>query len=305
MVKKELLQIMENIKFEEPLKDHTTIRIGGKADFLAVAQKPEEVVQLVTFVKEKDIPIYILGNGSNIIVSDDGFRGLVLKVLNNQIEVLIDEKGIAVYGGFPLPKLVSWAVEHGYGGIEELAGIPGTIGGSVVMNAGARGREIGELVQWVRVLHLETLKVSTLTREQLNFSYRKSVLQNTPLVVLEVKLNLYKEKVEYLKEKVRELLKSRKESQPINFPNAGSTFKNPPNFSAGMLIEKVGLKGYRIGDAQISEKHGNFIVNLGEARAVEVMELINLARKEVYRNFGIKLEPEVKFVGGGLNLEEV
>ncbi|SES73131.1 UDP-N-acetylmuramate dehydrogenase [Anaerobranca gottschalkii] len=301
----ELLKITVNVKTAEPLSKHTTIKIGGNGDFLVIAQNLQEIVKLVTLAKERNQPLLIIGNGSNLLVSDEGVRGIVLKILNSKSKISVDNQSITVFSGIPLSKLIFWAISNGYSGIEELIGIPGTLGGSVVMNAGAMGREIGELVQWVKVLDIDNLEIYNLKKDDLNFSYRKSSLQRKNLVVLEVNLSLWQENPKYLQQRVKEILKVRKANQPINYPNAGSIFKNPPNFSAGKLIEEVGLKGYRIGDAQISTKHGNFIVNLGKAKAVEVMALINLARKEVFTNFGIKLEPEVKIIGGGLNLEEV
>lgn len=301
----ELLKITENVKIAEPLSKHTTIKIGGNGDFLVIAQNSQEIAKLVTLAKERNQPLLIIGNGSNLLVSDEGIRGIVIKILNNKSTVSVDNQSITVFSGIMLSKLILWAVRNGYSGIEKLIGIPGTLGGAVVMNAGAMGREIGELVQWVEVLDMDNLQIYKLNKDELSFSYRKSSLQRKNLVVLEVNLLLGQENPELLQQRVKEILKIRKVNQRINYPNAGSIFKNPPNFSAGKLIEQVGLKGYRIGDAQISTRHGNFIVNLGKAKAVEVMELINLGRKEVFTNFGIKLEPEVKIVGGGLNLEEV
>lgn len=299
------IDMQKNVLFAEPMSKHTTIRIGGKAETFVNAQSPKEIIRWSKYSLERDLPLSVIGNGSNLLVSDDGIQGLVMKIYSPSAKIIQKDETITVFSGYPMGKLINWVAASGLGGIENLAGIPGTIGGAVVMNAGARGCEIGSFVEWISVWDLGTLQVRTLTREDLNFSYRYSSLQNQGYLVLEVNLKFDRQSPEVLKKRITDVLNQRNSSQPINFPNAGSIFKNPPNLSAGRLIEEVGLKGYRIGNAQISDKHGNFIINLGDAKAKDVMELINIARKEVFDKFNVILKPEVRILGWGLKLEEV
>lgn len=299
------IDMQKNVLFAEPMSKHTTMRIGGKAEIFVNVQNPKEIIHWSKYSFQRDLPLSVIGNGSNLLVSDDGIQGLVMKIYSSSGEIIRNGDTITVFSGFPMGKLINWVAASGLGGIEYLAGIPGTIGGAVVMNAGARGCEIGSFVEWITVWDLRTLEVRTLTKEDLNFSYRSSSLQTQGYIVLEVNLKFDRESPEVLKKRITDILNQRKISQPINFPNAGSIFKNPPNLSAGRLIEQVGLKGYGIGDAQISDKHGNFIINLGDAKARDVMELINIARKEVFDKFNVILKPEVRILGGGLKLEEV
>ena len=301
----EAMEMGKNVLFAESMTKHTTMRIGGKAEILVKAQSPDDIIHWSKYSLEKGLPLSVIGNGSNLLVSDEGIKGIVLKIYSSQNEVVRNGNSITVFSGYPMGKLISWAASQGLAGIENLAGIPGTVGGAVMMNAGARGCEIGSFIQWITVWDLKTLEKKTISKEEIEFSYRHSSIQGQDLIILEVNLKLGEGDPMILKERVTDILSLRKSSQPINFPNSGSIFKNPPNLSAGRLIEEVGLKGYKIGDAQIAQKHANFIINLGNAKASEVMELINIARKEVFDKFKVILEPEVRILGGGLKLEEV
>lgn len=297
--------LVDRVLFAESMTKHTTIRIGGKAELLIKVQEPNDIIHWSKYSLEKGMPLTVMGNGSNLLVSDEGIKGTVLKIYNSKAEISRNENIITVFSGFPMGKLISQVAFEGLGGIENLAGIPGTIGGAVIMNAGARGCEIGPFVHKITVLDLKCMEKKTLAKGDIEFSYRYSSLQNKGLIILEIDLKLEQEDPRVIKERIKKVLDLRKGSQPINFPNSGSVFKNPPNLSAGRLIDEVGLKGFRVGDAQIAEKHGNFIINLGDARALEVMELINIARKKVFDRFKVRLEPEIEFLGGGLKLEEV
>ncbi len=299
-------ELNTKVLFDEEMSKHTTNKIGGRAEFFIEALSLETILGAVKFANQNSLDLTVIGNGSNLLVSDEGINGMVLKLFTRSKEPVILENEITVFSGYPLGRLINLAVGKGLSGLESLVGIPGSIGGAVVMNAGTQLGCIGNLVHWVKILNKRTLTVETLFNNQLNFSYRNSLLQFCDdYILVEVKLVLDFSDPTSLKQKLKEILLTRHSKQPIKFPNSGSIFKNPPNESAGRLIEKVSLKGHTIGDAQISPMHANFIVNLGDAKAKDVIELMNLARKKVYAAYDIILQPEIKLLGGGLKLEEV
>lgn len=276
------------------LKQHTSFRIGGTADYFCVPKSLEELKEALAFAKEKKLAIAIMGAGSNLLVLDKGFRGLVIKLANFD-SIKISQGKLITGSGVYLPKLVSCLARKGWANLEFLAGIPGTIGGAVIMNAEAWKTEIGKYVKQVKALDRDGNE-KVLTKKELGFAYRSSKLMKRKLIVYEVTLNVRKDKKHSIKKRIQENFAKRRAFQPLGMPNCGSVFKNPEGKSAGKLIEAAGCKGIRAGDAQISKKHANFIVNLGEAKAKDVIKLIALAQKAVRSQFKIKLEPEIKIM---------
>ena len=275
----------------EPLKKHTSFHIGGNADYFCVPKNAAELKAALLFAHERKLPIAVIGAGTNLLILDRGFRGLVIKLANGPNRIKIQGNKAWVGAGVLLPAWLMKAVHRGLGGLEFLAGIPGSVGGAVVMNAGAWGKEIGKYVERVKVVDGHG-KEFTLNRKKLKFAYRKSILQKGKYIVLEIVFRLRKGKPKALKKRIAKFLQKRRSSQPLGIPNAGCIFKNPQRKYAGMLIEKAGCKGMRVGDAQVSSKHANFIVNLGEARARDVIRLMARMQKAVK----IKLEPEIKLM---------
>lgn len=275
----------------EPLKKHTSLRIGGPADYLCAPKNCEELKEALRFALDKKIPWAAIGAGSNLLVLDRGFKGLVIKLTGGLKKITFSSNRLRVGAGVMLPQLVRATANKGLGGLEFLAGIPGSVGGAVIMNAGAWGKEIGSCIDEVKVVNAAG-EESIWSQKQLKFKYRTSRLQNRPLVVTEAVFRLRPAKRRQIKEKIAEFLGRRRDHQPLGIPNCGSVFRNPKNDFAGRLIEAAGLKGLRVGDAQISSKHANFIVNLGEARARDVIKLITRIRRAVKPS----LEPEVRIL---------
>jgi UDP-N-acetylmuramate dehydrogenase len=307
---------MFQIKEGVPLKGYTTFKIGGSARYFLVAKNKEDLKNAILWAKKKKLPFFILGGGSNVLFSDKGFNGLVIKMQNTQYG--IRNTNVIAGAGVPLQKLVLEAVKKGLSGLENLAGIPGTLGGAIWGNAGAFEREIGDLVEEVKVLDVggSKLEVKKLKKEDCKFGYRNSIFKRRKnWIILEATLKLEKGNKKEIEEKIKEILKLRKEKQPLELPSAGSVFKNVPikkvpkkiqeKFNekikngflpAGVLIEAAGLKGFQIGGAKISEKHANFIVNTGEAKARDVLKLIELIKKRVKKKFKIELKEEIVLV---------
>ena len=280
------------MKKNQLLAPYTTFKIGGLADWFCEAKNEKEVVEAIKFAKEKKLAFFILGNGSNLLVSDDGFRGIVIKMENEEVQ--INNEKILAEAGISLNKLVNIAQENSLSGIEFMVGIPGTLGGVVFGNAGAWQQNIGDKVERVKILDKDN-QFKWLNHDECQFSYRQSRFKKNQKIILAVELKLKKDNQNEIEQKINENFKKR-EDQPKE-PSAGSIFVNPKPQSAGDLIEKCGLKGKQIGQAQISEKHANFIVNLGGAKAQDVVELIALVQKEVRKKFGIDLKTEVVFLG--------
>ncbi|MBU0672870.1 MAG: UDP-N-acetylmuramate dehydrogenase [Candidatus Margulisbacteria bacterium] len=285
------------MKFQrnEPLKKHTSLRIGGLADYFFQPKNIEELAEALELARKNKLPVAVLGGGTNLLVLEQGFRGLVIKLGRGLNTVTIEGSKIRVGAGVLLPNLIVTLAKKGVGGLEFLAGVPGSVGGAVVMNAGAWGKEIGQYVAEVRVLdHAGQEKV--LKKSKLKLGYRSSLFQNSNWILTEVLLNLRRKKPKLIKERLLYYLTKRRASQPLGIPNCGSVFKNPKNDYAGRLIEAAGCKGLRIGDAQVSVKHANFIVNLGEANAKDVIKIMTRVQKAVKERFKILLEPEVKIM---------
>jgi UDP-N-acetylmuramate dehydrogenase len=305
------------IKKNVSLKNYSTFKIGGKAKYFLIAKNEKEILKGICWAKKKKIPFFILGGGSNVLFSDKGFNGLLIKLQNTQYE--IRNTKIIAEAGVPLQKLVLESAKKGLSGLENLAGIPGTLGGAIWGNAGAFGKEIGDLVEEVKTLQIANckLKIEKLKKKDCKFGYRDSIFKRKKnWIILEAILKLKKGKKKEIEKKIKEILKLRKEKQPLRFPSAGSVFKNLPMkkvpkkvrekfkekikngfLPAAVLIEAAGLKGYQIGGAKISEKHANFIVNIKSAKASDVKELIEKIKKEVKKKFKIKLEEEIELVG--------
>ena len=282
--------------FDEPLCNHTTFRVGGKADAFLSVQNEEELRKAVLLCKEYGVPFLILGNGSNLLVSDNGYRGMVILVGKDMSEIAVDGNRITVMAGATLGSVAQAAARNSLGGMEFASGIPGTIGGAIVMNAGAYDGEMKMVVDEVRVLtqNGETL---TLSNEELEFGYRTSRVKKEKLIVLSVTLLLQPQKQEDIYEKMNDFAARRREKQPLEYPSAGSTFKRPEGMFAGKLIMDAGLRGYSVGDAQVSEKHCGFVINKRNATAKEISTLIYDVQDKVKESFGVTLEPEVIFIG--------
>ena len=287
------------VKISEPLARYTSMKIGGPADYLLEVEQTVALSKILPLLKRHAAAYCLLGNGSNVLVSDLGVRGAVIRLAGEFKRAEWQEDGEAVRvnvgAAYAVTRLVREAARRGYGGLEFAEGIPGSVGGALVMNAGAYGAEFEKVVDRVDAVNSKGQPVS-FTRKDMFFSYRDSHLPSGT-VVTGVRLHLLKEESAKVSLKVRELVARRKSSQPSGFPNSGSMFRNPRGDFAGRLIEAAGLKGKTAGRAQISHRHANFIVNLGGAKAEEVRQLMEVARAEVKRQFGVDLEPEVRLLG--------
>ena len=293
----------EQVLFDEPMSRHTTFRIGGPAECYVVPDRIEQIQKTLSLAKEAGVPCHIIGNGSNLLVSDDGVPGIVIRMEENVIEKVggTDDGRdcIRVSAGTLFSSFAKQMCREGYAGIEFATGIPGSVGGAVVMNAGAYGGEVKDVLSSVSVLTKDG-EVLSVDAELLDLSYRHSNIDENGYVVLSAEFALRKsEDPEAVSEKVAELSEKRKEKQPLEYPSAGSTFKRPQGegLFAGKLIDDCGLRGYRVGDAQVSEKHCGFVINRGNATAEDVMQLISAVQRTVMEKFGIMLEPEVRFLG--------
>lgn len=280
----------------EPMKNHTTFRIGGPADALALPKTPEEVAEVVRFCHEHAQPYYVLGNGSNLLVSDEGYRGLVLQLYGNFNDIQVNGETITVQAGAMLAAVARTAYQTGLTGLEFASGIPGTIGGAVVMNAGAYGGEMKNVLKEVTVLTKEG-EVLVIPAKALELGYRTSVIPKNGWIVLGAVLQLEKGDQEQILARMEELKEQRITKQPLDLPSAGSTFKRPEGYFAGKLIMDAGLRGFTVGGAQVSEKHCGFVVNRGNATAADVWELICEVKRRVKEMTGVELEPEVKLLG--------
>ena len=311
---------MKEITFQKNilLKDYTTYKIGGPAEYFFVARTKKELTEALKTAEELKLPAFILGGGSNILVSDKGRRGLVVKL--EICDFVPCQDGVQSGAGVPLSKLVSYATENGFTGLEWAAGVPGTLGGAIYGHAQAFGSKISDVIKSVEVLDKKTLEIKRLSKKQCNFSLKDSAFKkNKNLIIISAVLEFEKAGKEEIKEKIDKFLAYRKSGHPLSSPSAGSVFVNPETkitdekllekypalkefnkrgvIPSGYLIEEAGLTGKTIGNAQISKIHANFIINLGDAKAQDVMALIELAQKEVKKTFGIELKPEVQFVG--------
>lgn len=281
---------------EEPMKKHTTFRVGGNADFFVMPRTWQEIKRVVKLCRNENVPYYILGNGSNLLVSDKGYRGVIIQIYKEMNAIEVIDNTMRVEAGALLSKAGNAALEAGLCGFEFAAGIPGTVGGAVVMNAGAYGGEMKDILSQVTVLTPEG-KILTLQNEDLELGYRTSIIQKKNYIVLDAEFELEPGEKDVIRAKMDELKKQRITKQPLEYPSAGSTFKRPEGYFAGKLIQDAGLRGLCVGGAQVSEKHCGFVINKDNATAGDIMELMKYVSDEVMEQFGVHLEPEVKRLG--------
>lgn len=286
------------IKYNEPMKKHTTVKVGGPCDCLVLPESIEEMKNIISYAKENNLKYYIIGNGSNLLVADEGVHALVIKITNKFAKVTIVDDEIIAYAGASVPFVSLLAKKNSLTGFEFACGIPGTIGGGVRMNAGAYGGEISDI--FVEATYLDSEgNVNTIKKEDMEFSYRHSFFSDNPdCIILSAKFKLKKGNVEEISSKMEENSISRKTKQPLEYPNFGSVFKRPEGYFVGKLVSDSGLRGYTIGGAQVSEKHTGFIVNKGNATCKDIVDLIRHVQKTVYEKFGVNLKTEVVFIGG-------
>ena len=284
------------VRYDEPLKNHTTFKIGGNCIALIEPREVSDIVETIKICRENSIKFFVIGNGSNLLVPDEGYNGVIIKLKGEFSTIQVEGEYLTVNSGAKLSEVYTVAYENSLTGFEFASGIPGTIGGAIYMNAGAYGGEMKDIVESVQVLDLDNFELRELKNEELEFSYRKSIIQRRNYIVTTIKLKLQKGNKEEINAVYEDLRERRNSKQPLNFGSAGSTFKRPEGHFASKLIEDAGLKGYHINDAWVSEKHSGFVVNKGNASFKEVMELIEYVQKVVFEKFGVKLETEVRIL---------
>lgn len=299
-----------NIKKDEPMAEHTTFRTGGNASVFVEVINIAQLKEIMSIVTKYNIPYFVLGNGSNVLVRDEGYKGVIIKlsdsfndtllcdkqeVKNEQLSESEDTLFVCAYGQEKLVMVAKEASKRGLTGMEALAGIPGTIGGAVAMNAGAYGTEIKDVIHSAVVMDTKG-NIITLLKEELDLSYRHSVVQSEGMIVLKAVFKLNKGEQSEIDERLKTYQTARREKQPLEYPSAGSTFKRPEGYFAGKLIQDAGLRGYMVGGAQVSEKHCGFVINKNHATASDILQVINDVRDKVYEQFNVMLEPEVKIL---------
>lgn len=286
----------ENICLQESMASHTTFRIGGLADCFVQLENTEQLIKVQKYLSQVGVPFFVLGNGSNLLVSDAGFRGVILQIGSKMNRVTVEGNVIVAQAGASMAQIARTAMEHELTGMEFASGIPGTIGGGVVMNAGAYGGELSQIVTQVNVVNSEG-GIMELDNETMEFGYRTSTIRNNPFTVTEVILRLEKGDRQQIRERMEELAAKRREKQPLEYPSAGSTFKRPAGHYAGQLIMEAGLRGLQCGGAKVSDKHCGFVINTGNATAEDVRKLIREVQARVKDQFNVDLETEVLFLG--------
>lgn len=288
----------EKILFNEPMKKHTAFKIGGPADTFIKVDSIEDLKEILKLSKDNNIPINIIGNGSNLLVTDKGIRGIVLKIDLKNIEIKEKDNKIEIIAdsGVPLGLLAQKILKEEITGFEQLSGIPGTIGGAVIMNAGAHGKEIKDVITEVIAMDYNG-EIYKFTKEDCKFEYRRSIFQEKKYIIIQAKMLLEKGKKEDIKNKMNEYLEYRKEKQPIEYPNAGSTFKRGNDYITAQLIDQAGLKGYKIGGAEVSKKHAGFIINKENATAEDVINLVDYVTKEIKEKFSKNIKLEIEILG--------
>jgi UDP-N-acetylmuramate dehydrogenase len=288
----------EKIKYNEPMAKHTSFKIGGPAQCFINAESVEEIKQICKVASKNDINLTIIGNGSNLLVTDNGINGIVVKVNIKKFELEFsnDDVSLIVGAGNKLGEIAQKLLRNEITGFEFAAGIPGTIGGAVRMNAGAYGKEMKDIVETVKYMDYDG-NIYEKSNKDLEFEYRKSMFAKNKFIILEAKLKLQKGNAQYIKDKMLEFEQSRKQKQPLEFPSAGSTFKRGTDFITAKLIDDAGLKGYRVGGAMVSTKHAGFVVNENNATAQDVLNLVKHIKQEVYKKFNKKIELEIQVIG--------
>lgn len=286
-----------NVNESEPMKNHTTFRVGGNALVYVSVDREEKAVELIRLLSTYGVPYFILGNGSNILVSDNGFDGVIIEIAKNLSNISICDDKITAEAGALLVKVANEAYYNGLSGLEFASGIPGTVGGAVVMNAGAYGGEMKDVITKVKLYDIDNDEIVIKSVDEMDFSYRHSIVKDKSYIVLEVEFRLNKKDKEEIKTVMDELKAKRIEKQPLEYPSAGSTFKRPEGYFAGKLIQDSGLKGYSVGGAQVSEKHSGFVINKNNAKAEDIYKLIQDVKDKVYKDSGVMLEEEVILLG--------
>lgn len=291
---RELVQgeVIEN----EPMANHTSFHIGGPAEVFCKPKSLEDIKNIIKWARRSRLPIFTIGNGTNLLVSDKGINGLVIQISSTMKDIQFDKNIVFVQGGLSIQELIDKSMKRGLGGIEFASNIPGTVGGSIAMNAGSNSYFLSKYVKYVDVIGLNGKKIR-MFHDDLKFNYRYSILQDEPLILLDALFALEERDPIEIKEEIEKFKSMRKKRQPIDYPCAGSIFKNPPTTYAGKVLEETGCKGMRMGDAVVSDMHANFIVNLGNATASDVMSLIRRVQQQVYRKKDLKLELEIKTIG--------
>ncbi|MBN2795217.1 MAG: UDP-N-acetylmuramate dehydrogenase [Clostridia bacterium] len=297
MDKIEKIVPMNRLFLDEPMKNHTSFKIGGPTALLIDIAKTEEIVELIALFENEGVKYFVMGNGSNLLVSDDGYTGIVIKLSDFYDHVHIDGHTVVAQSGILLSTLSKKIVKAGLKGFEFASGIPGTVGGAITMNAGAYDGEMKDCVYNIKVLSRDG-KIKVLSNEEMNFGYRISDVKRKDYIVLETTFKFESGDSRAIQDKINDFTFLRTSKQPLTLPSAGSMFKRPPGYFAGKLIDDSGLRGLRVGDAQVSEKHCGFVVNRGEATCREVLDLIDVVKKVVMDNYGVMLETEVKYLGG-------
>ena len=297
-MRQKFIEIFGNnrVLFDEPMSQHTTFRIGGPADVFVMPENYEQIREVLRLCKEEKLPFFVLGNGSNLLVSDSGYRGVIIQMDRNMEEIRLDGEEIHACAGALLSSVAVAARNASLTGFEFAGGIPGTIGGAAVMNAGAYGGELKDVLKEVTVMTREG-EILTIPADKLEMGYRTSINKTAGYLVLEAVISLKKGDEEKIRAVMKELSERRTEKQPLDYPSAGSTFKRPEGYFAGKLIMDSGLRGYRAGGAQVSEKHCGFVINAGGATAEDVRSLMDHVIRVVREKYGVTLEPEVKFLG--------
>lgn len=286
----------EKIYVNEKMEKHTTFRIGGPADYFVMPSDVTDVKAVIELCEQEKVPYYVVGNGSNLLVGDKGFRGVIIQIAGNMNQLQADGEVITAQAGCSLAQIAGKALDEELAGFEFAAGIPGTLGGAVRMNAGAYGGEIKDVLESAVVLTREG-KVMELSANEMEFGYRTSIIERTGWTILGGKIRLHKGKREEIKAVMDDLREKRVSKQPLEYPSAGSTFKRPKGYFAGKLIQDAGLRGFRVGGACVSEKHSGFVINIDHATADDVVSLMEQVDEKVRAQFGVGLEPEVRRIG--------
>ena len=296
--KEQLQQIITQgtIRFDEPMSKHTSFAIGGPADIFIEPADVEEIRSVCDLLRREHIPYVIIGNGSNLLVADEGIRGVVIHLGKDFSEITVKDRILEIQAGASLARVARIALQESLTGFEFAAGIPGSFGGAVCMNAGAYGGEMKDILLDADLLTPQG-QILTLTAEELELSYRHSIIFEKDYIVLSARIRLTPGDPSGIRERMEELAQARKEKQPLEYPSAGSTFKRPEGYFAGKLIQDAGLKGYTVGGAMVSEKHAGFVINHGGATAEEVRFLIHQVQKKIKAQFGVSMETEVRFIG--------
>ena len=286
----------KNILLDEPMMKHTTFRVGGPAKAFVSVDTEKQLSEIIPFLIKVEEPYYVVGNGSNILVGDRGYNGVILEIGSKFNKITVNDNIITAQAGALMSSVARSALENGLTGFEFASGIPGTMGGGVVMNAGAYGGELKDVVKNVKVMSPKGEMIN-LSVEDMRFGYRSSAIKTGPYIAIEITIELQKGNKDEIEEKMRSLNEQRRSKQPLEFPSAGSTFKRPEGYFAGKLIMDTGLRGFSIGGAAVSEKHCGFVINKKNATAIDIYEVITEVQERVYDKFGVHLEPEIIFLG--------